>query len=63
MFSELYYISTMLCYVDINHISLLQDTLLFKSAEKGDLKGVRESLIKEANINFANEVYTMLMYL
>ena len=30
---------------------------------KGDLEGVRESLAKQANINIANEVYTMLMYL
>ena len=65
MLSELYCISTMLCYVDINHVlsSLLQDILLLKSAKQGDLKGVRESLTKQANINFANEVYTMLMYL
>ena len=55
----------MLCYVDINHVlwSLLQDTLLLKSAEEGNFEDVRESLTKQANINIANEVYTMLMYL
>ena len=65
MFSELYCISTMLCYVDTNHVlwSLLQDTLLLESAERGDLEGVKESLTKQANINIANEVYTMLTYL
>ena len=65
MFSELYCISTVLCYGDINHVlwSLLQDTLLLESAEQGDLEGVRESLTKQANINIANEVYSMLMYI
>ena len=55
----------MLCYVDINHVlcSPLQDTLLLKSVEEGDLEGVRDSLTKQANINIANEVYTMFMYL
>ena len=64
-FSELHCISTMLCYIDIHHIlwSLLQDTLLLKSAIEGNLEGVRESLTKQANINIANEVYSMLMYL
>ena len=49
----------------LNHIlrSLLQDTLLMKSAERGYLSGVRKSLTKQANINIANEVYTMLIYL
>ena len=49
----------MLCYVDINHVlcSPLQDTLLLKSVEEGDLEGVRDSLTKQANINIANEVY------
>ena len=65
MVSELYCISTMLCNVDTNHVllSLLQDTHLLKSSKEGDLEGVRESLTKQANINIANEVYTMLMYL
>ena len=63
MISELYCISTMLCYEDINHVllSLLQDALLLKSAEKGDVEGVRESLNKQANINITNVVYTMLI--
>ena len=65
MFSELYCISTMSCYMDINHVlwSLLQDILLLRSSKEGDLESVRESLTKQANINIANEVYTMLMYL
>ena len=65
MFNDLYYIRTILCYVDINVVlsSLLQDILLLESARKGDLKGVIESLTKQANINIANEVYTMLMCL
>ena len=53
----------MSCYVDINLWSFLQDTLLLKSAKEGDLEGVRDSLIKQANINIADEVYTILMYL
>ena len=59
------YIVSVLCYVDINHVlwSLLQDTLLLESAEQGDLEGVRESLTKQANINIANEVYTVLICL
>ena len=65
MLSELYYISTMLCYVDINHVlwSLLQDTFLLDSAKEGDLEGVRESLTKQANINIVNEVCAILIYL
>ena len=65
MFNDLYYIRTILCYVDINLVlsSLLQDILLLESAKTGDLEGVRKSLTKQANINIANEVYTMLMYL
>ena len=57
--------STMLFYVEINHVlwSLLQDTLLLKSAKEGDLEGVRESLTKQANINIANEVCVILIYL
>ena len=53
------------CYVNINHVlwPLLQDTLLLKSTEEGDLESIRESLTKQANINIADEVYTMIMYL
>ena len=53
----------MLCYVDINLWYLLQDNLLLKSAEVNDLEGVMDSLTKQANINIANEVYTILIYL
>ena len=65
MLNKLFYISTMLCYMDMNHVlwSLLQDTLLLKSAKKCDLEGVKESLTKQANVNIADKVYTMLMYL
>ena len=63
MISELYCISIMLCYIDINHVlwSLLQDSHLLKSAKKGDVEGVRESLNKQANINIVDVVYTMLI--
>ena len=65
MLNESDCISTLLCYMDINHVlwSLLQDTILLKSAEKGDLEGVKASLTKQANINIANKVYAILMYL
>ena len=55
----------MICYVDINHVlwSLLQDILLLKSTKEGDLEGVRESLTKQANVNIADEVYNVFMYL
>ena len=63
MLSDLYCISNMLCYMNINHVlwSLLQDALLLKSAKEDDVEGVKESFNKQSNINIANEVYSMLV--